>query len=400
MSTNIDESVLLRMGTEGSSKDNNNYGSWTEMVQKLVLPKYGKEFSTLVFTNLASVTIAPVDADFLPQVLGPDPMNPNGPQIILPHGLTNATVAELRIDHYKSINKRRLVVESVEGPKFFAEIRSLLSDNSLAVVESNADYLQAQNSQDFASLWLIIRRTHFTQYRGANPQAVLRERNLLMKSYLTKVQGANQTPEAYFKEFKQTRSKLRSLGEPDPNAANDVQHFLSNLDPVRYSTLLIDLENRVNSGMANVYPVTLALACELAIRWKPILSYVTKASSMESSNTVFITQEKNDYEDIEIKKRLPKNSKKSEFKPPRFSFPKDKRICGCCDKVGHIARYCGYNEIGLSQPTLEDKLKNEEYWKNKKKPKSDEKEAFMLTSAEDSEEDDEEIDYGNVHYAF
>jgi len=184
MATITNESSKLRMGTEGSSKDNNNYGPWTEMVQKLVLPKYGEEFSTLVFTNAAGVVRAPVDADFLPQVLGADPANPNGPQIILPHGLSNAIVAELRIDHYKTLNKRRTAVKkSVEGPKFFAEIRSLLSDNSLAVVESNADYPQALDSQDFASLWLIIRRTHFTQYRGANPQAVLRERNLLMNNH-------------------------------------------------------------------------------------------------------------------------------------------------------------------------------------------------------------------------
>jgi hypothetical protein len=273
MATITNESSKLRMGTEGSSKDNNNYGPWTEMVQKLVLPKYGEEFSTLFSVHECSRCCQsehlPVHADFLSQVLGADPANPNGPQIILPHGLSNAIVAELRIDHYKTLNKRRTAVKSVEGPKFFAEIRSLLSDNSLAVVESNADYPQALDSQDFASLWLIIRRTHFTQYRGANPQAVLRERNLLLKSYLTTVQRADQTPESYFKEFKQTRAKLRSLGEPDPNDANDVQHFLSNLDPVRYNTLLIELENRVNSGMANVYPATIALACELVIRWKP-----------------------------------------------------------------------------------------------------------------------------------
>ena len=171
--------------------------------------------------------------------------------------------------------------------------------------------------------------------------------------------------------------------------------FLSNLDPVRYDALLIELENRVNSGMANVYPATIAQACELVIRWKPVSRYITKPSSSGESRVIFMTKEEND--DEKTTRRVPRSgSKKPKTKPPRFAFPNDKRVCGACDTVGHIARYCGYNELGLSQPTDEDKERNEEYWKNRKKSASDEKEVFMLHFQENSTED-EDTDDGNIY---
>lgn len=412
LNTKLEDVVMkLSIGTEGSSKDVNNYIQWTEMIQKLVLPKYGKEFSTLVFTNQLAVQTPPVEANYLPQILGPDPANPGGPQIIQPHGFSNAIVAELRLDCYKTWNKRRTVVETVEGPKFFAEIRSLLTDNSLAIVESQAGYQAAQNAQDFGELWMMIRQTHyFTQYRGANPQAVLRERNLLMKSYLTTMQRPDQTPESYFKEFKQTRSKLRSLGEPDPNNANDVQHFLSNLDPLRYEPLLIELENRVNSGMANVYPANVALACELVIRWKPVPSYNFSKSSSIGKNVVYITKSSDSEEDereAAVKIGTTDKKKKSLLKPPRFIFPGDTRTCPLCDQVGHVLRYCGNNELGLSKPTVEDQQKQTDYQAKRKaaarkpKPKPVDTEIFMTSFYSDSdEESDESTDrYGNA-FAF
>jgi hypothetical protein len=74
LNTKLEDVVMkLSIGTEGSSKDVNNYIQWTEMIQKLVLPKYGKEFSTLVFTNQLAVQSPPIEANYLPQIFGPDP---------------------------------------------------------------------------------------------------------------------------------------------------------------------------------------------------------------------------------------------------------------------------------------------------------------------------------------
>jgi len=182
-----------------------------------------------------------------------------------------------------------------------------------------------------------------------------------------------------------------------------VQHFLSNLDPVRYNTLLIELENRVNSGMANVYPATIALACELVIRWKPVLSYVTKPSSRD---LVFMTKEENEV-DTTTKRVSRSGGSKPKFKPPRFVFPNDKRVCGACDKIGHLARYCGYNELGLSQPTPEDKAKNEDYNARKareetEKNKEKSNKVFSVTGATTRFDGDWEASSGeeNGAYAF
>jgi len=278
--------IKLRMGVDNSRSNTNNYEEWLEYIQKHVLPKYGKEFYDLVFTHIAIPILPPVEADYLPQILGPDPANPGG-LVILPHGLTAAMVNELRMDSLKTWNKRRKVVRDQEGPKFFTEIRSLLSDNSLAIIETHANYQLALTTSDFTGLWMIIRTTHFTHYRGGNPQAVIRERNALLTVYRTTKQRPDESVDAYYKNFKRTRDKLTVLGDALPNEADEVQHFLSNLDQTRYRPLLTDYENRVNSGQANVYPATIVSACEQVLRWKPLLDFT--APTTDNSSIIFHT---------------------------------------------------------------------------------------------------------------
>jgi hypothetical protein len=262
---NSKDNLILQIGNESLNKTN-NYTEWVEVrVKGEMLQHFGLEFARLVKTNQPYLPPIPTDSDYLP--FGPDPLNPNGPHIVLNHGYSVAVVTGLKTKFQEELNKRKFEVEKKEGPKFYTELISSLSAGSLAVVQSHADFDTAEDTSNFSLLWSIIRRTHLTEYRGANAQAVLRERNQMSLNYFSEKQSPSMSLDEYFKTFKQTRERLTSLGVAAPHVNDQVQHFLNNLDRKRYQPLLDDLANKVNYGVANVYPATLHAAYELVYRF-------------------------------------------------------------------------------------------------------------------------------------
>ena len=138
------------------------------------------------------------------------------------------------------------------------------------------------------------------------------------------------------------------------------------------------------------------MACELVIRWKPVPSYNFSKSSSIGKNVVYITKSSDSEEDgreVAAKTGITDKKKKSHLKPPRFIFPGDTRTCPLCDQVGHVLRYCGNNELGLSKPTVEDQQKQTDYQAKRKaaarkpKPKPVDTEIFMTSFYSDSDEE-------------
>jgi hypothetical protein len=205
------------------------------------------------------------------------------------------------------------------------------------------------------------------------------------------VQRPDESVEAYYKNFKRTRDKLTVLGDPIPDPANEVQHFLSNLDQARYGPLLTDYENRVNGGQAYVYPPNTAAACEQVLRWKPI-HQINPHKSTESS-VIFHTTKGHDATSSKKKG----NKVKVLDKPPKFKFPVDFRKCSICLQRGHIFRYCGYNELALSEPTEEDLKLNTEWCQQNNMTDKKESEVFMTRDTAEDTESDEDHEEGNIY---
>ncbi len=83
-------------------------------------------------------------------------------------------------------------------------------------------------------------------------------------------QGPDETPLMYKERFNKAIDTMEQLGEdvsgtnsdPTFKPHNIALRYINNLDPGRYSTLLLDLENDVAKG-TNLYPTTLLKAYNL-----------------------------------------------------------------------------------------------------------------------------------------
>ena len=74
------------------------------------------------------------------------------------------------------------------------------------------------------------------------------------------------TTAAFKIQYVQYRDALRSMGDHVPDPAEDVDIFLSKLDPVRFGSMRTALDNQSSLGHAK--PATVDKAYDVAIAWK------------------------------------------------------------------------------------------------------------------------------------
>ncbi len=67
--------------------------------------------------------------------------------------------------------------------------------------------------------------------------------------------------------IKQLGDDISGDNDPTFSPHNLALRYINNLDPARYSTLLVDLKNDVSKG-TDSYPTTLVDAFNLAMKWK------------------------------------------------------------------------------------------------------------------------------------
>ena len=128
-----------------------------------------------------------------------------------------------------------------------------------------------QGRYDALDLWNTIVATQNAVSTGNNDMDRIKMRRHLMLEMLRR--GPNETPLMFQDSLKKALDAMEQLG--DDTGITDVtlsQAYLAprnitNLNPTRHTTLLVELENRVTKGN-DMHPTTLLEAHNLAQKWK------------------------------------------------------------------------------------------------------------------------------------
>jgi hypothetical protein len=143
-----------------------------------------------------------------------------------------------------------------------------------------------QGRHDALDLWNAIVATHNAVSSGNNDMDIIKMR----RHFEIIRQGPDETPLQYKERFKNALDAIQQLGVDISGENGDATfsphnlalRYINNLDPARYSTVLVDLENDVAKG-TDCYPTTLVDAFNLAMKWKTV-----KPKSMEGAKPLAV----------------------------------------------------------------------------------------------------------------
>jgi hypothetical protein len=234
------------------SGQQNNFIAWREQTYNECKEEFGK-LATVVKTGVG-YTIPPlVAADYEPPVA-------DGEVALAANQMTI-----LRLEAEKERQKEVRKMKQNE-PKMFAAIWMQMGEESRQRVQNHPDYEAAEMDDLTAALIRIIRETHLTDVDGGGDEMRLQRKLKLSRGFECLVQKPGDTIGQFKSDFDHFLQVLESAGATPLTQPERALTFLNKLDPVRYGTMMVDLENGAVQGRA--FPQSLAAAWTLASSWK------------------------------------------------------------------------------------------------------------------------------------
>ena len=317
----------------------NNYTAWMESLVDNLGPVYGN-LAKVLKTNTKYIVPNVKDEDFMP----PQEMDENGD--VIPHGITVAQKADLRIAAIKDRNKKVAILKGDE-PKFYDSIWSSIGQNSRQVISGHVDYAQAFADSDPHPLLSIVRKTHLTEVARGGQNATIKNNLQADKDFLAIRQLPDETLVRLKKRCEDDHDVLVGMGLPRKSEAVRAMHFMCALDE-RFAEYVMSVENAAVTGTP--MPDTMRKVFDQASGYKTKGVKVARDGSL---STVFLA-----CEDV---KPMPDSVKARMWQQRNQSAPsqvalkqsqstivpqlgkQETRTCHLCKKKGHLMANCSDN---------------------------------------------------------
>ena len=174
----------------------------------------------------------------------------------------NEVASALYLEECKSRAKHIAEMRTART-SLYAFIKQTLSDESAAQVELADDWTEIRSSKDPLRLWKRIEVTHVGAGTVKHP-LVLRD---LRQQYRHLGQGPSESLSAFKRRYEDLRSRLRAVGDKEPEERDSAIELVHMLDDGRFWLLKSELENSVYTGTSK-YPATIAGVFELAAEYR------------------------------------------------------------------------------------------------------------------------------------
>lgn len=312
----------------------NNYLSWLDRLIDQLEPVYG--VLAIVFrTNVAYA---------LPMVGAADwtPVFPEDDAALTPAALT-ALTAKLREGAMLAWMKRRSDIASTL-PKMYASIWATLSKESRQATSADAEYLVVLQQQNPNTLFLLIRRIHFTA--GDNAVTLARRIETLEQSFTDLRQTSGVSIHSFKAEFDLQLRTLQSIGVPAMAQDRLVIRFLNKLDPARHGAMVTQMENTQRAGGA--FPATVEEAYAIAKAWKAqasganFRSHRVESAFLLADEMCFFSPPRaappKDNAAVKATAKVGDDDKRAAGAPKKWTA--ETRRCHICNEKGHLRASC------------------------------------------------------------